>query len=94
MRPVAEVFAFYRDFQNLPRFLGDVMAIEETGTAKVTDVRVNDLEGALGSLLPCRRALGETIVREVLIEPGGWIAEAALGLIGKSPAPRSRSQLH
>jgi uncharacterized membrane protein len=28
-RPVEEVFAFYRDFRNLPRFLGDVMAVEQ-----------------------------------------------------------------
>jgi uncharacterized membrane protein len=27
-RPRDEVFAFYRDFRNLPRFLGDVMAVE------------------------------------------------------------------
>jgi uncharacterized membrane protein len=27
-RPVGDVFAFYRDFRNLPRFLGDVMAVE------------------------------------------------------------------
>jgi uncharacterized membrane protein len=27
-RPVDEVFAFYRDFTNLPRYLGDVMAVE------------------------------------------------------------------
>lgn len=27
-RPVEEVFAFYRDFQNLPSFLGDVMEVE------------------------------------------------------------------
>jgi len=30
-RPVEEVFGFYRDFRNLPRFLGDVMAVEQTG---------------------------------------------------------------
>src|SRR5215469_947670 len=30
-RPVEEVFAFYSDFKNLPIFLGDVMAVEETG---------------------------------------------------------------
>lgn len=29
--PVAKVFEFYRDFRNLPSFLGDVMAIEEIG---------------------------------------------------------------
>lgn len=28
-RPREEVFRFYRDFRNLPRFLGDVMAIEQ-----------------------------------------------------------------
>jgi uncharacterized membrane protein len=27
-RPVAQVFAFYRDFSNMPSFLGDVMATE------------------------------------------------------------------
>jgi uncharacterized membrane protein len=32
-RPVGEVFNFYRDFRNLPRFLGDVMAVEPTGPA-------------------------------------------------------------
>jgi uncharacterized membrane protein len=30
-RPVHEVFAFYRDFGNLPRFLGDVLTVEPTG---------------------------------------------------------------
>jgi len=30
-RPVAEVFAFCRDFRNLPRFLGDVVHVEITG---------------------------------------------------------------
>ena len=31
--PVGEVFQFYRNFRNLPRFLGDVMAVEQTGPA-------------------------------------------------------------
>jgi uncharacterized membrane protein len=30
-RPVEKVFGFYRDFKNLPSFLGDVLAIEQTG---------------------------------------------------------------
>jgi hypothetical protein len=30
-RPVEKVFGFYRDFKNLPSFLGDVMAIEQSG---------------------------------------------------------------
>jgi uncharacterized membrane protein len=32
-RPVEAVYEFYRDFRNLPAFLGDVMNIEETGPA-------------------------------------------------------------
>ena len=32
-RPVEDVFKFYRDFKNLPRFLGDVMATEHIGPA-------------------------------------------------------------
>jgi uncharacterized membrane protein len=32
-RPVQSVYEFYRDFNNLPTFLGDVMQIEETGPA-------------------------------------------------------------
>jgi len=32
-RPVEEVFRFYRDFKNLPGFLGDVMGIEQIGPA-------------------------------------------------------------
>ncbi|MEU1687469.1 SRPBCC family protein [Micromonospora sp. NPDC005707] len=32
-RRVADVFDFYRDFRNLPRFLGDVMASEQIGPA-------------------------------------------------------------
>jgi uncharacterized membrane protein len=32
-RPVEEVFRFYRDFKNLPRFLGDVLDIEPIGPA-------------------------------------------------------------
>jgi uncharacterized membrane protein len=30
-RPIDVVFSFYRDFRNLPSFLGDVMAIEQIG---------------------------------------------------------------
>ena len=32
-RPVDEVFTFYRDFKNLPGFLGDVMRVEQIGPA-------------------------------------------------------------
>jgi uncharacterized membrane protein len=33
LRPVEEVFAFYRDLRNLPSFLGDVMAVEQIDPA-------------------------------------------------------------
>jgi uncharacterized membrane protein len=32
-REVGDVFGFYRDFRNLPHFLGDVMAVEPVGPA-------------------------------------------------------------
>lgn len=32
--PVEKVFAFYRNFENLPRFLGDVMAVEPISPAE------------------------------------------------------------
>lgn len=32
-RPIEDVFRFYRDFRNLPSFLGDVVAVEPTGPA-------------------------------------------------------------
>jgi len=42
--PVEKVYAFHRDFRNLPRFLGDVMAVEQIdpATAKWT------IQGPLG----------------------------------------------
>jgi uncharacterized membrane protein len=33
-RPIHEVFEFYRDFTNLPRFLGDVTAVEPLGASR------------------------------------------------------------
>ncbi len=32
-RPIEEIFDFYRDFRNLPSFLGDVIAVEPIGPA-------------------------------------------------------------
>jgi uncharacterized membrane protein len=32
-RPVRDVYGFYRDFANLPRFIGDVVAVERVGDA-------------------------------------------------------------
>jgi uncharacterized membrane protein len=43
-RPVEEVFSFYRDFRNMPSFLGDVMAVEpiDSDTSRWT------IQGPLG----------------------------------------------
>jgi uncharacterized membrane protein len=30
-RPIQDVYGFYRDFTNLPRFIGDVVAVEHVG---------------------------------------------------------------
>ncbi|WP_433293499.1 SRPBCC family protein [Pseudonocardia sp. CA-142604] len=43
-KPREEVFGFYRDFRNLPRFLGDVMAVEQVDP---TDSRWT-IQGPLG----------------------------------------------
>jgi uncharacterized membrane protein len=47
-RPPAEVYGFYRDFTNLPRFLGDVVAVEQLG-ARAYRWTVG---GPLGARLP------------------------------------------
>jgi uncharacterized membrane protein len=33
-RPVHEVYGFYRDFSNLPRFLGDVRSVQRVGDTR------------------------------------------------------------
>ncbi|WP_212908167.1 SRPBCC family protein [Streptomyces sp. TS71-3] len=38
-RPVRDVFDFYRDFRNLPRFLGDVMDVEVTDAGGTAPLR-------------------------------------------------------
>ncbi|MEU7586006.1 SRPBCC family protein [Micromonospora sp. NPDC049230] len=43
-RTVGDTFRFYRDFTNLPRFLGDVMSVEETGP----DISRWRIQGPLG----------------------------------------------
>jgi uncharacterized membrane protein len=61
-RPVREVFAFYRDFTNLPRFLGDVMAVEEVGPA----VSRWTIQGPLGVRLRSTMRVTEERRNEVI----------------------------
>lgn len=113
--PVEQVFTFYRDFRNLPKFLGDVMAVELNGpttsiwtikgpmgfrthwTTKVTEERQNTLiryETVTSSVMTTQwevyfstgQQRDETVVREVMKVPLGEFGQAALTLIGKSPA--------
>lgn len=121
-KPVADVFAFYRDFRNLPHFLGDVMKVEVTGdnttrwtiqgplgvevhwTATTTEVVENkQIFYETGSdMLKTRWRIyfsqgsnpGQTIVREVMLEPGGKVTQAALAVIGKNPVKEVHHNLN
>jgi uncharacterized membrane protein len=61
-RPREEVFGFYRDFRNLPRFLGDVMAVEQ---ADSTESRWT-IQGPLGVRLAWRVRVAEERTNEFI----------------------------
>jgi uncharacterized membrane protein len=61
-RPVADVFSFYRDFENLPRFIGDVMATEGIGPATYRWT----IEGPLGIRLRTTIKLTEERTNELI----------------------------
>lgn len=61
-RPVPDVFGFYRAFENLPRFLGDVMAIEQIGSATFRWT----IEGPLGIRLRSTIKLTEERINELI----------------------------
>ena len=99
-RPVQVVYGFYRDFTNLPRVLGDVVAVEQmagmTNRWTITEQRVNQLiRYQTGGPTPLRgrweltfavdTGSGGTRVREQLVVPMGAIGRAVLALIGKFP---------
>ena len=70
-RPVEKVFEFYRNFKNLPNFLGDVMAIEETGPATSRWT----IQGPLGiqahwTIRVTEERTNELICYETLTAPG------------------------
>lgn len=56
-RPIHEVFEFYRDFSNHPRFLGDVMAVHPLGASRYRWT----IAGPLG--IPVRWTIKVTEVR-------------------------------
>lgn len=70
-RPLREVFAFYRDFTNLPRFLGDVIEIEP-----MTDTTYRwTIEGPMGVRLHWK-------VRVTDVRPDEYIRYETIGLPG------------
>ena len=108
--PVEEVFRLYRDFRNLPRFLGDVMVMEQIGPATSRWT----IPGPLGVqanwtyetvTLPGLRTYweihfapgseaGKTVVRELMKAPLGRLGRVALALIGKFSAEEVTANLH
>ena len=97
-RPVEEVFGFYRDFKNLPTFLGDVMAIEPTGPATSRWT----IEGPFGiqahwtievteqreNKLICYETVTSPITRtywEIYFEPGPEAGETQVREVMKAP---------
>jgi uncharacterized membrane protein len=61
-RPVHEIYRFYRDFTNLPRFLGDVVAVE-----RLTDTTYRWLvAGPLGTRLPMTVTITEERVDRLI----------------------------
>jgi uncharacterized membrane protein len=121
-KPPGDVFAFYRDFRMLPRFLGDVVAVEPKNenqtlwtiqgplgvkahwTAVVTEIAENRhiFYETSSDVLKIRWRVyfspgatpQQTIVREVMLVPGGKVTEFALALIGKRPAAEVHSNLN
>ena len=61
-RPITDVFNFYRDLENLPRFLGDVVAVERIGPARFRWT----IEGPLGIRLKSTIRLIEERTTELI----------------------------
>jgi uncharacterized membrane protein len=61
-RPVADVYSFYRDFTNLPRFLGDVVTVEQVGDMTYRWL----VSGPFGTRLPMTITVSEQRVDRLL----------------------------
>ena len=70
-RPVGEVFGFYQDFTNLPRFLGDVMAMEQTAPSRFRWTIQGPLGVQLKSTIRVTEARPNSLIRyETTVLPG------------------------
>jgi uncharacterized membrane protein len=94
-RPVEDVFAFYRDFTNLPKFLGDVMAIEPTGpgTTRWT------IQGPLGIKAHWTMRVTEERANELIryhlkqLLETGHVTDTSYAVSGKFGEDRRRGRL-
>jgi uncharacterized membrane protein len=100
-RPVDEVFRFYRDFENLPRFMGDVTTIEPTGptTSRWTIVGPFGLRGhwtvevteERANELICYRTVtrgSATTFWEISFAPGSQAGETQVREVMRLPGGR------
>ena len=94
-RPVQVVYSFYRDFTNLPRVLGDVVAVEQVAGTTYRWI----VAGPLGSRLPMTVTITDQRVNELIrYQTGGpgplrgrW--ELAFAVDAGSGGTRVREQL-
>jgi uncharacterized membrane protein len=61
-RPVQVVYSFYRNFTNLPRFLGDVIAVEQVADTTYRWI----VAGPLGSRVPMTVTITEQRVNQLI----------------------------
>jgi hypothetical protein len=84
-RPVQVVYGFYRDFTNLPRVLGDVVAVEQ-----VTGMTYRWIvAGPLGTRLPMTVTVTDQCVNELIRYQTGGPGRCAVG--GSWPLPSTRA---
>ncbi|MEE6263142.1 SRPBCC family protein [Plantactinospora sonchi] len=62
-RPVGDVFGFYRDLKNLPRFLGDVVAVDEVGPGRYRWTVVGPFGIRLRSTMRLTEARTDELIR-------------------------------
>jgi uncharacterized membrane protein len=100
-RPLEQVFGFYRDFRNLPRFLGDVMAIDQidSTTSRWTiqgplDIRANwkvkVIEERANELIRYKTVslFGSGTCWEIHFTPGSRANETEVREVMKTPLGR------
>ncbi|RKF25311.1 cyclase [Micromonospora globbae] len=89
-RPVADVFGFYRDLENLPRFLGDVTEVRRTGPATYRWTVVGPLGVRVRSTIRLTEARADELIRYETTGPPGLRARWTVHF---TPGP-GRTEVH